>query len=424
MTAETDASLPWVIDVPRFAYKHSKSWGALGYSLQFVAIRQRDQKRWHVRVVVECRLLPTQTTRERVVALKELCHAIDFGTLDLLDDTLTEVFIHVEDPCQDSGGCPFVYRSLPDGNPFNPDDAAVVVETCEDPTRFLFPVLNGNTATTTSTRPTTRRVTWDHLQVVEDSLALATHTVRLFGEEQLYVLKSIDRGIYIPQDTPALESELHVLERVGGRDHIARLVAVVVSENPYSSTPTRTTDTVDTVDTTDLVNGASQTTHYTVLRGLLLEYYPGGTLETVLKTKSDTERPWVRWASQLCTAVAAMHVHNFTHMDIKTSNMVIDDKDNLVLIDVGGAGGYTRGWLSPHMESLEKHGEPLDAPLADRKENDMWAVGKTLLLMATGDEKHGQAVQAEARKFMADPPLVTLHQTAAALEHLPEQETK
>ncbi|CAK7235011.1 hypothetical protein SBRCBS47491_009145 [Sporothrix bragantina] len=315
MSAETNASLPWVIDAPRHAYKHSQDRGAPGYSLQFVAIRQRDQKRWHLRVVVECRFLRAPTAHESSAALKELCRAIDFGTLDLLDDTLTEVFIHATGPSRESD---------------------------------VLSVLDCSSLAMAPT-PTRRLVVWDQLQVVARLPALATYTVRLPGQEQLYVLKFIERELYIVQDTPALESELRVLERVGGEDHIVRLVAAVVSDNPYSSTPAGTVDGAD---------ADSKATSCSALRGLLVEYHWGGTLEA------------------LCTTVAALHEYGFTHMDIKPSNMFIGENGDLVLIDVGGAGGFTREWLSPHLQAVEENAEPLDAPLEDRKRNDMWAVGK------------------------------------------------
>ncbi|CAK7229818.1 hypothetical protein SCUCBS95973_007356 [Sporothrix curviconia] len=378
--------------------------GAPGYSLNFVAIRRCDQKRWHVCVVVERRLLslavPNGTNCN--AALNEFCRAIDFGTLDLLDDTRTQIFVHSKghEHAHDPDGCrPFVHRPLPDGHAFNLDNLPVVAEMREDPARVRFPVLEAAT-------PASRRVEWDRLQVVERLPALAAYTARLLPDmEQLYVLKSIERGLHIPQDTPALESELHVLEEVGGQDHIVWLVTAVVSDNPYSSTATGT---------------AKSGPDY--FRGLLLEYHPRGTLESVLKTDAEkqTEKPlpWAsRWASQLCSAVAALHEHGFTHMDIKPSNMVIDKDESLILIDVGGAGGFTREWLSPYMSVVEENNaaEPLDMPLEDRKRNDMWAVGKIMLLMATGDEKQSQDIQAAARKLMADPPLTTLRQIAADL---------
>ncbi|CAK7275542.1 hypothetical protein SEPCBS57363_006746 [Sporothrix epigloea] len=408
--AAEDKESVWVVEIPRLAYKHNVERGTPGYSLQLVAIRRRDQHRWHVRVVVENELVSAPTTGERSKTLKQLCHFIDFDMMTLLDDTLTEVFIH-------SKGCGMAVRELfhsplPEGLAFNPDGEAIFVKTREDPTRFRFPAIHSTT--------TTRLIEWDKVRKV-DSMALATHTVRLLPDADvggpLYILKSIERLLYIFYDTPALESELRVLEQVGGRDHIVRLIAAVVSDNPYSSTPD--------------ANG--QTSR--VLRGILLEYHPAGTLEAAIKAQaesadatgnvnagSDGTVPWQLWAAQLCAAVAALHEHGFTHMDIKCSNMVIDKEKNLVLIDVGGAGGYTWEWLSPTMSQVE---EPLEASFEDRKKNDMWAVGKVLLLIAesAGDIDKRRLIEAEASELMNDPPLASLRQAAASLKQWPAQST-
>ncbi|OAA66552.1 protein kinase domain-containing protein [Niveomyces insectorum RCEF 264] len=401
----------WSIEVPRQAYRHSQDRGSPVFSLQFVAIRQLDRKRWHVRVVIECTLVSAPTTRERRETLEQLCRAIDFSRMELLDDTLTELFIHSE-RCGTTVRR-FVHAPLQERLPFNPEGVAVFVDSREDPARFRFPAFDSTT---------TRLVQWDQLRVVERLPALAAYTVQLLldgdeGGQQLYVLKSIERNLYIVEDTLALESELCVLEQVGGRDHIVRLVAAVVSDNPYSSS---------TPDST----GSSRRR---VLRGLLLEYHPGGTLEAVLQAHAENGNanghsngagdavPWQLWATNLCTAVAFLHEHGFTHMDIKPSNMVIDKENNLVLIDVGGAGGFTREWLSPSMQALEQNSEPLEAPFEDRKQNDMWAVGKTLLHIAETTERSDERfrIEAEASKLMSDPPLASLRQAAARLQQEP-----
>lgn len=81
--------------------------------------------------------------------------------------------------------------------------------------------------------------------------------------------QSAKRPLYLAQDSTALE------EQVGGRGSIVRLIATVVSKNPYSTAVHRKQDVPP------------------VLRGILVEYHAGGTLaEVLLSAKVDA--PWQR----------------------------------------------------------------------------------------------------------------------------------
>jgi len=48
-----------------------------------------------------------------------------------------------------------------------------------------------------------------------------------------YVYKEVDRLLYTPRDSEVLELELRNLEWMRGSKGVVRLVAVVVSDNPY-----------------------------------------------------------------------------------------------------------------------------------------------------------------------------------------------
>lgn len=355
-------------------------------------------------------LIRASTPAERKAAVVQLCHAIDFGLLPLLNDTVTEVYVHTKQDTTTAaviGKLPvkLTYAPLPEQHPFNPDGKAVYAKTCEDPLRIRYPLCDGTTTIA-------RLVEWSDVCVMR-KLAVAVSTARVasdtaMAEPQTYVLKTVERLLYMPQDSEALQQELHVLETVGGQGNIVRLIAAVVSDNPYNTNSDKATSRV--------------------LRGILLEYCPNGTLAEALqakdskqgaKGKSDgdvTVTPsWRLWGAQLCMAVATLHKQDITHMDIKPSNMVLDKDGNLVLIDVGGAGGVTREWLSPAMRQVL---DPLSAPLQDRKQNDIWAVGKMLSEMADASLRSDERLQIQmaAQKAMNSPSLTSLWQLGGCLE--------
>lgn len=351
----------WSIEFPlRRCYNNSHGYTQegkpRGHSIQLVATKN-NRHRWHVRVVLEYGVGNIPGLPARKKALVDLCSAIDFDSLSLLHDTVTAVYISTKNT--NSTATKLVYRQLLKDHPFAGVDG-FWVDICEDPARYQYPAYIGGAST--------RQIELSKVKPITQ-ISQAVFTAQIDSEGQTYILKQVERLIYLPQDSQALEQELRVLEKVGGRRYIIRLVAAIISKNPYA---------------TDSLKEAPQ-----VLRGLLLEHHPGGTLAEALDSKT-ADAPWQQWGTQLCTAVATLHQHDITHMDVKPSNIVIDKDRNLVLIDVGGAGGVTYGWLSPKMENLL---EPLSASLQGRKENDAWAVGKVLSKMAEVAETQGQEAE-------------------------------
>jgi len=80
--------------------------------------------------------------------------------------------------------------------------------------------------------------------------------------------------LYDPQESEALDQELRNLQLLRGVEGVVQLVAAVVSQNPYQ--------TVQDVHTTQ-VHGFTELKHQVVLRGIVLDYYPNGTLRYALQ---------------------------------------------------------------------------------------------------------------------------------------------
>jgi len=173
--------------------------------------------------------------------------------------------------------------------------------------------------------------------------------------------KTVESIDYVPEDSYVLEKELRVLEELCGTAGIAHLAGVVISENPYWT----------------IEDDSSK-----VLRGLLLEYHPNGTLKDAIASPKPRST-WRGWGLQITTALACLHERDIPHMDLKPENIVISKEYNAILIDVSGLGGYTREWLAPEMLDREaRQQQPMLQDTDARKQNDIWALGKILSAMA------------------------------------------
>ncbi|KAK3332877.1 kinase-like domain-containing protein [Cercophora scortea] len=365
----------WTISFPRRSYDEaasSKGPEPLRRWVGLIVQHSSCPSKWHVRVAYHGALQssssPTPTRRpNRRRDLEDLCMCIDFQKIQLLDDTVTELVLarhHDADAQKVNGLFELPTRSQPDADS---EYAAIVgqlvcVRLQEDPQRIRYPLLDSNGTCNLNT-PTVDLADI----VVEHDFIVGVYKVHVVNDATTpYIYKVVDRPLYDPRDTEVLEQELRNLHLLGGTEGIVRLVAAVVSKNPYQTS----------TESNQENNNATK-----VLRGILLEYHPNGTLQEVLRPSESAHMDgrWRAWGLQIAKALARLHQNGITHMDLKPTNIVITADWNVVLIDISGIGGVTREWLSPEMLNDIK---PLSRSMEARKCNDIWALGKMLSAMA------------------------------------------
>jgi len=367
---------------------------------------------WRVRVTFQA-VWPRATARiQRKSAVEHFCRQIRFERIALLDDTVTEVILSAGDYVKAQHPLPLLDIPAPAQSdmPLLRDQWYYVRE---DPSRVQYP---GHT-TATDDMPAIYLSTLTKV----DALAPAVHVVRLSADDgRLYVYKTIDRPLYVPGDTAMLEHEFRNLRLLRGVPNIVRLEAAITSPNPYRTRKPRVDETDDQA---------------AVLRGLLLEYHPNGSLKDVMSTPSPLRRlsgplepatpgatpaggsthrqhhphPWRGWAQQVARAVQSLHDLGLTHMDLKPHNVVISQAGEAVLIDVSGRA-VTQEYLAPELwDAIDPAALGFDV----RVSNDCWALGKMFKMMA--DVAGTQGAEDITGKDRADRD--TLANVAAALMH-------
>ena len=71
---------------------------------------------------------------------------------------------------------------------------------------------------------------------------------------------------------------------------------------------------------------------------ILLEYEKGGNLFDFVQRHQRLGEDSARfYMKQLIVGLSYMHEKGFTHRDLKPENMLLDDKDNLKIADLGFA---------------------------------------------------------------------------------------
>ena len=354
----------------RLEFKSFQDWN--GARLSQTLIFHNNGSSWWIKVAVDWSL-PEQVLGlgyfKRRFVFQEFVEAIDFGQLQLLDDTMTTINLSLTEQSQNS-------ITIRNGHQ-NPANLLIAVAhriyytIVEDPKRVIYPILERQRCL-----PTYEACCLQTIEVIAPTVSTV-----LF-KQQIFAYKTIDRPIYEPEDTEHILNEIDVLEQLRGLPSIAQLVGLVVSENPYKTCPS--------------------TDSPAVITGFLLEYYPGGSLEQVFEDEFQFDALPIQWALQVGTALRSLHKGGRTHLDIKPSNIVLDANENAVLIDVSGTGGYVWEWLSPEMQILiQQNSEtsPANTPFEARVSTDCWAYGRLLSAIA---EKSGTSGIGKKLQFIAD----------------------
>ncbi|KAF4637061.1 hypothetical protein G7Y89_g1014 [Cudoniella acicularis] len=342
------------IDFTPRTYKENKRKGGTEPKNRSQSFVLYSTYKWHVKVTFQGTLQSTQTATfasitKRQEDLKNLCLCIDLDQIQLLDDTVTELIVMRQDDATTVQGQRLHLKSALDpGSEYTPIAGHLWLSIREDPLRVRFPIYNGSSSGT---------ATRDWLEISKKR-ELWTGVYEVLVEEKSYVYKEVDKlPNYEVRDSEVLEQELRTLELLRGTEGIVQLVAAVISENPYR--------------TAKIIKDNAPT----VLRGILLEYHPYGTLQDVLRLqKHNTEWPLHRWAVQIACALQKLHQAGVTHMDLKPENIVISVDLNAILIDISGCEA-SHSWLSPEIRNLP---DPLSQTITSRKQNDVWALGKII----------------------------------------------
>lgn len=116
------------------------------------------------------------------------------------------------------------------------------------------------------------------------------------------------------------------------------------------------------------------------------EYFEGKTLQEVMETR----KPSAKWAvfvgCQLLEALAVLHAHQIVHRDVKPENIMIDEKGDVKLIDLGLARIMEEGKRhDTTVKGTKDYAPPEQYGFAQSDcRVDIYAAGVTLNVLAVG----------------------------------------
>jgi len=124
---------------------------------------------------------------------------------------------------------------------------------------------------------------------------------------------------------------------------------------------------------------------------LVMEHIEGESLSDIIKKRGKLdEQTTLKYAGQLCSALAEIHKNRILHLDIKPSNILIDEFDNVKVIDFGISKQYDVDQKETSDTPLGKSAgySPVEQYVTLKSfspPTDIYAAGATLYKMLTGE---------------------------------------
>lgn len=146
----------------------------------------------------------------------------------------------------------------------------------------------------------------------------------------------------------------------------------------------------------------------------VMDYIDGSSVSQIIKEKgSIPEAQALKYICQIADALKYVHNNKRLHLDIKPSNIMVDSKDNAVLIDFGTSKQYeeeggentsTLGGLTPGYAPIEQMGNSVTKFLPA---TDIYALGATLYKMLTGTTPLAATMRASGEDMPPLPPYIS-----------------
>jgi serine/threonine protein kinase len=122
---------------------------------------------------------------------------------------------------------------------------------------------------------------------------------------------------------------------------------------------------------------------------LVMEYVEGENLHQMLNRRGEPfpEEQVLQWASQICEVLDYLHTNEpqIIYRDLKPSNIMIDTKDRVKLVDFGIARPYIEDTDNTHVVSAGYSPPEQYWGSADAR-SDIYALGATMHFLLTGEE--------------------------------------
>ncbi|MCY7694273.1 serine/threonine protein kinase [Bacillus altitudinis] len=119
---------------------------------------------------------------------------------------------------------------------------------------------------------------------------------------------------------------------------------------------------------------------------ITMPYYANGSLNTVLNKRFLTTREIIRYSLDFLSGLLFIHIKGLIHLDIKPTNVIIDDTNKALLTDFGLSKHLNENGFANQRRQYVAHRSPEAYVTTDKTvQDDIYQAGLTLYRMCNGN---------------------------------------
>ncbi|WP_020615719.1 serine/threonine-protein kinase [Paenibacillus daejeonensis] len=120
---------------------------------------------------------------------------------------------------------------------------------------------------------------------------------------------------------------------------------------------------------------------------ITMPFYEKGSLNTLMDTKFLTPKEIIKYSLDFLSGLLFIHTKELLHLDIKPTNVVINDNDRAILTDFGLSRYLNENGLADQAMQYSRHRSPESYSIdAKSIKDDIYQTGLTLYRMANGNQ--------------------------------------